>query len=117
MTAATPCSILPTGSDSGAVIKSILLGALILFIPQLSGAYETDQFSNRLQPIADSTDLLNEQVNRSIEKAIEHERPVRIGVNWGSLDQSLLTKTFSDLPVHDFCQLCIVAYHGMHIEW
>jgi (E)-4-hydroxy-3-methylbut-2-enyl-diphosphate synthase len=26
-----------------------------------------------------------------IEKALEHEKPVRIGVNWGSLDNSLLT--------------------------
>src|SRR5271154_5695638 len=26
-----------------------------------------------------------------IEAAIEYDRPVRIGVNWGSLDQSLLT--------------------------
>jgi (E)-4-hydroxy-3-methylbut-2-enyl-diphosphate synthase len=26
-----------------------------------------------------------------IEKALEHEKPVRIGVNWGSLDQALLT--------------------------
>jgi (E)-4-hydroxy-3-methylbut-2-enyl-diphosphate synthase len=27
-----------------------------------------------------------------IEKALEHGKPVRIGVNWGSLDQSLLTE-------------------------
>src|ERR1035437_4201726 len=27
-----------------------------------------------------------------IEAAIEHQKPVRIGVNWGSLDQSLLTR-------------------------
>ena len=27
-----------------------------------------------------------------IETAIEHDRPVRIGVNWGSLDQALLTR-------------------------
>jgi (E)-4-hydroxy-3-methylbut-2-enyl-diphosphate synthase len=27
-----------------------------------------------------------------IEAAVEYERPVRIGVNWGSLDQSLLTR-------------------------
>ena len=26
-----------------------------------------------------------------IESAVEHDRPVRIGVNWGSLDQALLT--------------------------
>ena len=27
-----------------------------------------------------------------IEKALEHSKPVRIGVNWGSLDQALLTE-------------------------
>ena len=34
--------------------------------PQICGAYETDQFSNRLQKIADSTELLNEKVNETI---------------------------------------------------
>ena len=27
-----------------------------------------------------------------IEVAVEHQKPVRIGVNWGSLDQALLTR-------------------------
>jgi (E)-4-hydroxy-3-methylbut-2-enyl-diphosphate synthase len=31
-----------------------------------------------------------------IEAAIEYERPVRIGVNWGSLDQSLLTRMMDE---------------------
>src|SRR5271165_7454011 len=31
-----------------------------------------------------------------IEVAIEHNRPVRIGVNWGSLDQSLLTRLMDE---------------------
>src|ERR1700748_52326 len=31
-----------------------------------------------------------------IEAAIQYERPVRIGVNWGSLDQSLLTRMMDD---------------------
>jgi len=31
-----------------------------------------------------------------IEVAIEHKKPVRIGVNWGSLDQSLLTKMMDE---------------------
>lgn len=34
------------------------------------GAYETDQFNNRLEPIEDSTLLLNQQVNMAIEAAI-----------------------------------------------
>ena len=31
------------------------------------------------------------QFGAIIEKALEHEKPVRIGANWGSLDQELLT--------------------------
>lgn len=31
-----------------------------------------------------------------IEKAIEHDKPVRIGVNWGSLDQELSTKLMDE---------------------
>src|SRR5580698_7260801 len=31
-----------------------------------------------------------------IEVAIEHDRPVRIGVNWGSLDQALLTRMMDE---------------------
>jgi (E)-4-hydroxy-3-methylbut-2-enyl-diphosphate synthase len=33
---------------------------------------------------------------RIIETAIEHDRPVRIGVNWGSLDALLLTRMMDD---------------------
>src|SRR5579871_5287825 len=31
-----------------------------------------------------------------IEAAVEHAKPVRIGVNWGSLDQSLLTRLMDE---------------------
>ncbi len=31
-----------------------------------------------------------------IEAAIENNRPVRIGVNWGSLDQALLTRMMDE---------------------
>jgi (E)-4-hydroxy-3-methylbut-2-enyl-diphosphate synthase len=33
----------------------------------------------------------DENFRTIIEQAIEHGKPVRIGVNWGSLDQALLT--------------------------
>lgn len=49
----------------------IILVALFLILAPLSGgAYETDQFSNRLNPISDSTPILDERVNRSIADAI-----------------------------------------------
>ena len=36
------------------------------------------------------------QFSTMIEKAIEYNKPVRIGVNWGSLDQALLTKMMDE---------------------
>lgn len=50
---------------------------LTLLAPQWCGAYETDQFSNRLTPISDSTDLLNEQVNKTILETAESWRGPR----------------------------------------
>jgi hypothetical protein len=39
---------------------------LIFLVPLDSGAYETDQFSHRLEPISDSTPLLDAKVNATI---------------------------------------------------
>lgn len=36
------------------------------------------------------------QFSSMIETALEYDRPVRIGVNWGSLDQELLTKLMDE---------------------
>jgi hypothetical protein len=47
-----------------------LLTALVLLLPGVSWGYETDQFTSRLEPIADSTDVLDQRVNESIEQAI-----------------------------------------------
>jgi (E)-4-hydroxy-3-methylbut-2-enyl-diphosphate synthase len=38
----------------------------------------------------------DDQFATMIEKAIEYDKPVRIGVNWGSLDQVLLAKMMDD---------------------
>ena len=46
-----------------------LCAALFLAAPAVD-AYETDQFSNRQNPIADSTTVLDERVNRSIADAV-----------------------------------------------
>ena len=45
----------------------------------------------------------DENFRTMVQVAIDHDRPVRIGVNWGSLDQNLLTRLMdenakSDLP-------------------
>ncbi len=38
----------------------------------------------------------DEQFQSMIETAIEHDKPVRIGVNWGSLDSELVTRMMDD---------------------
>ena len=49
---------------------SFLCCLLILIAPATAGAFETDQFSNRDQVIADSTSQMNRQVNLAIAHAI-----------------------------------------------
>jgi (E)-4-hydroxy-3-methylbut-2-enyl-diphosphate synthase len=41
-------------------------------------------------------DKKDRQFSAIIEKALEHGKPVRIGVNWGSLDQELLTRLMDE---------------------
>ena len=41
-------------------------------------------------------DKHDENFRRMIEVALEYEKPVRIGVNWGSLDQDLLARMMDD---------------------
>jgi len=38
----------------------------------------------------------DDQFARIIEQALEHGKPVRVGVNWGSLDQALLSRLMDD---------------------
>ena len=46
----------------------------------------------RINPGNVGTKRRDENFTRIIKVAIEHDKPVRIGVNWGSLDQRLLTE-------------------------
>ena len=46
--------------------KLLLSLLLIISAPAIVGAYETDQFNNRQQPIRDSTALMNQQVTLAI---------------------------------------------------
>ncbi len=46
----------------------------------------------RINPGNVGTKRRDENFTQIIKVAIEHEKPVRIGVNWGSLDQRLLTE-------------------------
>jgi hypothetical protein len=54
----------------------VLIGLLAL-VPGAGRAYETDQFSNRLEPLEDSTELLNERVNQAIRESVEDWRGPR----------------------------------------
>ncbi|NNK64049.1 MAG: flavodoxin-dependent (E)-4-hydroxy-3-methylbut-2-enyl-diphosphate synthase [Gemmatimonadetes bacterium] len=45
----------------------------------------------RINPGNVGTSRRDENFTRIVEVALEYDRPVRIGVNWGSLDQRLLT--------------------------
>ncbi|MCF6326219.1 MAG: flavodoxin-dependent (E)-4-hydroxy-3-methylbut-2-enyl-diphosphate synthase [Devosiaceae bacterium] len=42
------------------------------------------------------------QFSTLIELALKHDKPVRIGVNWGSLDQELLTRLMDENTKRDF---------------
>ena len=51
--------------------KTRFLFCLLLIItPSIGGAYETDQFNNRNQPIEDSTSIMNYQVTQAIASTI-----------------------------------------------
>lgn len=65
----------------------------MLIAPSPGGAYETDQFSNRLEPIEDSTGLLNEQVNQSIEKAVSDWKGRRS-------DRRVVNRIYHDIGGH-----------------
>jgi hypothetical protein len=47
-----------------------LLILLLFIVPSIGGAYETDQFNNRHQPIKDSTTIMNHEVTLAISSTI-----------------------------------------------
>ena len=51
-------------------IRLLLVLLLLVSVPALVGAYETDQFNNRQQAIKDSTSILNQQVTLAIAEVI-----------------------------------------------
>ena len=70
-----------------------MLTAALLLAPQLCGAYETDQFTNRLAPLADATELLDEQVNLAIEDAVTDWKGPRN-------DWKVVTAIYNDIGGH-----------------
>jgi len=47
-------------------LTAITVAAVVVCLAATAAAYETDQFTNRHEPIADSTAVLNREVNKSI---------------------------------------------------
>jgi hypothetical protein len=74
-------------------LQILLFATALLPMPQLCCAYETDQFTGRLTPIADSTEVLDEQVNLAIEEAV---------VNWKGRrnDWKVVTSIYNDIGGH-----------------
>ena len=66
-----------------------LIVALLLASP-LCGAYETDQLTNRLEPLEESMAAMDDKVNRSIEKAVSKWRGPRN-------DRKMVYKIYHDL--------------------
>ncbi len=58
------------------IIRSFIFLAVSLFVswPAVVPAHETDQFSNRADPIADSTEVLNLKVNKAIARVVHNQR-------------------------------------------
>jgi hypothetical protein len=53
-------------------ISAIAISGAALAISCPAAAYETDQFYNRSQPIADSTEVLNRKVNETLTEIVEN---------------------------------------------
>lgn len=99
------------------VCKSFAL-LLLLCVPSLGGAYETDQFNNRQQPIKDATAVMNREVTLAIAHVITRVDGPRDemkvvngiyrkigGVHWVdkleyfAMDSSVIERL--DTPAHD----------------
>ena len=68
-------------------MRPLVTTSLVLYLMSASPceAYETDQFSNRLEPISDSTQVLDEKVNETIADVAAKWRGPRN--NWEFVDQ------------------------------
>ena len=74
-------------------LYSLLLILALLMAPRLCGAYETDQFTNRLNTISDSTELLNGPVNQAISDAVSDWKGPRN-------DWKVVTSIYHDIGGH-----------------
>ena len=50
--------------------RQLTVAVFTLAGPVVASAYETDQLTNRATPIADSTDVLNREVNAALDRIV-----------------------------------------------
>ena len=62
--------LIDVGRNSRVRIAALIASVAMAGIPAVATAYETDQFTNRDMPIADSTELLNRKMNETIEEIV-----------------------------------------------
>jgi len=62
------------GRNPSRKLTAFFVAAVATCLTVTAAAYETDQFTNRHEPIADSTEVLNRKVNRSIGKIVTNWR-------------------------------------------
>jgi hypothetical protein len=74
-------------------IRCALLGLALLTGAPICSAYETDQFSNRLEPIEDAMPLLDAKVNQTIEKVASQWKGPRD-------DWKFITAIYHDIGGH-----------------
>jgi len=60
-------------------VRALVIASLILALsaPYPCRAYETDQFSHRLDPISDSTEIMNQKVNDTLAEIVQNWRGPR----------------------------------------
>jgi hypothetical protein len=61
----------------GKALLKMAAGAILVALPVATIAYETDQYTNRSAPIADSTEVLNREVNHALEEILAERREDR----------------------------------------
>ena len=84
----------------------ILAASVIAAWPTAVPAHETDQFSNRTDPIADSTEVLNYKMNKAIahvarKQRLDDDRMAIVNALFGKLGSQLLVdKIVANCGVH-----------------
>jgi hypothetical protein len=58
-------------------LKATLTGIVLMIAAPMCAAYETDQFSNRLDDLEDSTELLDGRVNQTLEAIVDEWQGAR----------------------------------------